>query len=874
MQLSPEGKQHLEDVLTANAWTLEDLAEKSQFSISTIKKFSSGGTVHRKTFVTLCNTLEIDWKTASGQTTTFPPSQPDKVLSSEPSLDCPSPPPQLDEAFVQQVREHCRQNILNQHSRMRLLSGEEIGVDQLYVDVWLLEKPENKHFNSPTNLLKMFDIEKDRLALGKRIKRNPGFDITNKSSKLVILGKPGSGKTTFLKHLAVDWCNRKFQSNLIAVLIELRQIRNEQWDLVRVLDKKLGLNNWYAFSEINEKISKVNKQISEISEKISEINEKISKLNKALNNSSKNKNEKSIMQSQIQGSEKQLEEAKKQLEEAKKQLKEAEKELEFLPLGYFLKQGKFLFLMDGLDEVPKNKLRYNVQEQLRLVSEKYPENRFILTCRTQVMVSIPVGFTLVEVADFSLDQMSQFVQNWFKASGQSETKAKEQWEKINCAAANQSDLKELTATPVLLSLICLVLQHDRELPSDRSWLYQKGIKWLLSRWNDEKQIEGWEVGTEAYRKLKIEDKEALLREIAARKFENLKNFVLFEEDELAEQIAHQLHLSGRREGIAVLKAIETQHGLLIERADDLWSFSHLTFQEHFTIQWLTQLSPAKLAKKIENRQWQEIVQHLVKSQQPADRLLLLIKQAIDRSITREPSVQIFRKPPVQIFLNWLFQKSKSTQANYKPATIRAFYYALALALAALGRVHNHTLSLDLALAHVLDRALDRTLALDCALTLDLALARLLDRVHDRVLDFTLDLTLAQALDLTFSPPIDFKLDSTLSSDIKNKLQQLRVELLTSNSQKELQQWWQANGAQWLKQLRQLIVERDMGYDWQFTDEQKQQLTRYYDTNKFLVELMKIEGAVSDKVRAEIEETLLLPWDELQRRQPELYRERP
>ena len=72
--------------------------------------------------------------------------------------------------------------------------GNEIGVDQLYVDVYLLAKPEHKHLNSPEGLLKSFDIENDRLALSKRIERNSGFEIANEKSKLVIIGKPGSGK--------------------------------------------------------------------------------------------------------------------------------------------------------------------------------------------------------------------------------------------------------------------------------------------------------------------------------------------------------------------------------------------------------------------------------------------------------------------------------------------------------------------------------------------------------------------------------------------------------------------------------------------------------------------------------------------------------
>ena len=78
-------------------------------------------------------------------------------------------PSQCDETLIQKVREHCCQKILTQHSRMRLLSGEEIGVEQLYVDVWLLGKPERNYFNTSESLLNSFDIAEDRLALGKRL---------------------------------------------------------------------------------------------------------------------------------------------------------------------------------------------------------------------------------------------------------------------------------------------------------------------------------------------------------------------------------------------------------------------------------------------------------------------------------------------------------------------------------------------------------------------------------------------------------------------------------------------------------------------------------------------------------------------------------
>ena len=70
----------------------------------------------------------------------------------------------------------------------------------------------------------------------------------------------------------------------------------------------------------------------------------------------------------------------------------------------------------------------------------------------------------------------------------------------------------------------------------------------------------------------------------------------------------------------------------------------------------------------------------------------------------------------------------------------------------------------------------------------------------------------------------------------------------------------------------MIEHRHIGHNWQFTDNQKQHLKRYYDVNKFLVDLMQIEGAVSEEVRTEIEDTLLPLWAEFQGRQPEIYRD--
>jgi len=452
------------------------------------------------------------------------------------------------------------------------------------------------------------------------------------------------------------------------------------------------------------------------------------------------------------------------------------------------------------------------------------------------------------VADFNDKQVKAFVANWFRASGQTKSKIAQQWQAFSEEIQKNLALKELTVTPVLLSLICLVLQDAGELPSQIAALYRKGIRLLLEKWNDRKDISEWEMGKAAYRQLSLEEKESLLTEIAARKFENPGNFVLFEQADLTRQIAQFLKLSNSRDGEAVLRAIEAQHGLLVERADELWSFSHLTFQEYFTVQWLNQLQQDQgLAEKIADKRWQELVKLAVKSQQPADQLLRLIRRAIDYSISNDQKIQDF--------LSWVQTKAESTYTPYKPAAIRIFYFDLAHDLA---RACAH----DLARARDLAHDLARTRALDHALDLTLDL--------DHALDLALDLDLARTHDLACD--IDRALD--LARDhypsLAIRLKQLRSQLPLSNEQK-LQQGWQSKGQAWVQELRQLMIEhRDIGHDWQFTKPQRQALRRYYDANKFLVELLKIPGAVSDPVRQEIEDNLLLPIATLQQRLPDQY----
>lgn len=111
----------------------------------------------------------------------------------------------------------------------------------------------------------------------------------------------------------------------------------------------------------------------------------------------------------------------------------------------------------------------------------------------------------------------------------------------------------------------------------------------------------------------------------------------------------------------------------------------------------------------------------------------------------------------------------------------------------------------------------------------------------------------------------------LSQDIPElqcSLQTLRNQLPYLEDNWETQkQWWTANGQAWIEQLRAVTIEhRSIEHNWQFSDTEKQQLQQYYDANKLLGDCLNSDCYVSLEIRQEIEDTLLLPMSEIEKRQ--------
>ncbi|MCY7383437.1 MAG: hypothetical protein LH628_12800 [Microcoleus sp. CAN_BIN18] len=289
----------------------------------------------------------------------------------------------------------------------------------------------------------------------------------------------------------------------------------------------------------------------------------------------------------------------------------------------------------------------------------------------------------------------------------------------------------------------------------------------------------------------------------------------------------------------VLKAIEAQHGLLVERARGIYSFSHLTFQEYFTAKAIVENYEAnsleKLVIHITDKRWREVFFLAVGMFQKADNFLLLMKHKVDGMVANDENLQQF--------LVWVNQKSLSVDLPYKLVAVRFFYFSLLQ-------------SLELALNRNSERFLDPALYL--------AIKHTFDPAVDLVLDLVLDLAILPVIDSAIDPALslahDILLVPVVEPELMQALEEIKKQLPHPDGDKEIfRQWWQANGQAWTRQLRQITISyRNIGHDWQFSEQQKSLLRKYYDANQLLVSCLKSGCNVSPAVRQEIEENLLLP----------------
>jgi predicted NACHT family NTPase len=103
--------------------------------------------------------------------------------------------------------------------------NKPIEINDIYVEVNILKEPTSSERLDDLEQLKIYDSKNDnfdRVGWRRRDEHLPGTEVAETYSKLMVLGKPGAGKSTFLQYLAIKCSDDEFLAECDSLITESR----------------------------------------------------------------------------------------------------------------------------------------------------------------------------------------------------------------------------------------------------------------------------------------------------------------------------------------------------------------------------------------------------------------------------------------------------------------------------------------------------------------------------------------------------------------------------------------------------------------------------------------------------------------------------
>ncbi|MGB9181561.1 MAG: hypothetical protein WCB68_20195, partial [Pyrinomonadaceae bacterium] len=147
-----------------------------------------------------------------------------------------------DEAKWENAAKAYREKIIKLYDSMQIMGmAEPVPLDDIFTEAYMLDKP---------TAFGRFDIERlkqlsaDPEAQPPDAERINGLRLVVEKGNLFILGKPGAGKTTFLKYIAVQAAKQTIDK--VPIFVSLKQWSDSKLELLPFIAKRFDICNFPA----------------------------------------------------------------------------------------------------------------------------------------------------------------------------------------------------------------------------------------------------------------------------------------------------------------------------------------------------------------------------------------------------------------------------------------------------------------------------------------------------------------------------------------------------------------------------------------------------------------------------------------------------
>ncbi|WP_100919945.1 SUMF1/EgtB/PvdO family nonheme iron enzyme [Candidatus Thiodictyon syntrophicum] len=244
-----------------------------------------------------------------------------------------------------------------------------------------------------------------------------------------------------------------------------------------------------------------------------------------------------------------------------------------------LTDGEALILLDGLDEAPDRLQRQQAATLIEHLALAYPDCPLVVTSRPAALQDTPVltGFAQTTIEALDPGAIDGFLGRWSRALfADHPERAQAHHAELTAALASRPEIRRLARNTVMLTALAVVHWNDKRLPEQRAELYESIIRWL----SEARERRPGREKPQRCRQLLADLALAMQTEARGRQVQVSRHWA-------AERLAHRFGLAddaeARERADAFLAEEEIDSGLIVRRGHQL-KFWHLTFQEYLAAQ--------------------------------------------------------------------------------------------------------------------------------------------------------------------------------------------------------------------------------------------------------------------------------------------------
>ena len=197
LKSSTTGIAKAKQAFERKGWTQEYLAAEVGLSTrQSIWKFFTGRPIERHLFIEICFQLDLEWREIADLPQDQQPQSQTSGLNENLGVD----------GWVKIMRVQLRDKIETQCGALQSSFDmtQPLRLNQIYTSANILPHLTNQRWLEVCDLQDSHS-EFERLSFNQiNQEAVPAMEIVAKQTKLMLLGKPGAGKTTFLQHIALQ----------------------------------------------------------------------------------------------------------------------------------------------------------------------------------------------------------------------------------------------------------------------------------------------------------------------------------------------------------------------------------------------------------------------------------------------------------------------------------------------------------------------------------------------------------------------------------------------------------------------------------------------------------------------------------------------